>query len=142
MLKEFKEFALKGSVIDLAIGVIIGASFNKIVSSLVTDIITPPLSLLTGKIDLNNLYISLSGSFKSLAAAQKAGAPVITYGAFLNNVIEFALVAFVLFLIIRQVNRVRLKPEAAPDTKECPFCLSSVPIKATKCMHCTSSLTE
>lgn len=142
MLKEFKEFALKGSVIDLAIGVIIGASFNKIVSSLVTDIITPPLSLLTGKIDLNNLYISLSGSFKSLAAAQKAGAPVITYGAFLNNVIEFALVAFVLFLIIRQVNKMRKSPEAEPDTKECPFCLSNIPIKATKCMHCTSSLTE
>lgn len=142
MLKEFKEFALKGSVIDLAIGVIIGASFNKIVSSLVTDIITPPLSLLTGKIDLNNLYISLSGNFKTLAAAQKAGAPVITYGAFLNNVIEFALIALVLFLIVRQVNKMRKSPEAAPDSKECPFCLSSIPIKATKCMHCTSGLTE
>lgn len=139
MIKEFKEFALKGNVLDLAIGVIIGAAFGKIVSSLVADVITPVLSILTGRIDLQNLYFDLTrGSYNSLADAQLAGVPIIMYGVFINNVIEFAIVAFVLFLIVKQINRFKVKPE--PTTMECQYCLSEIPKRAVRCKHCTASL--
>lgn len=139
MIKEFKEFALKGNVMDLAVGVIIGAAFGKIVSSVVTDIITPVLSILTGKIDFNNLYFDLSrGNFSDLASAQAAGVPVVTYGAFLNNIIEFIIVAFVLFLVVKQIGRFRKEPETT--TTQCNFCLSEIPKEALRCRHCTSDI--
>ncbi|MBN1895090.1 large conductance mechanosensitive channel protein MscL [bacterium] len=145
MLKEFKEFALRGNVMDMAVGIIIGAAFGKIVSSLVGDILMPPIGLLLGKMDFSNLFIHLSGaSYASLAEAEAAGAAVIRYGAFLNTVIDFLIVAFVIFLLIRQVNRAKRRPEkaapAAPTTRECPYCLSVVPLKAVRCAHCTSEL--
>jgi large conductance mechanosensitive channel len=144
MFKEFKKFIMRGSVIDLAIGIIIGAAFGKIVSSLVNDIIMPPIGLLLGKVNFANLYINLSGkAYDSLAAAKDAGAATINYGAFINTIIEFLIVAFVLFLIIKQVNQMQAKKEAAPaapTTKECPFCSTNIPIKAKRCPNCTSQL--
>ena len=143
MLKEFKEFAMRGPVLDLAIGVILGAAFGKIVSSMVNDILIPPIGLLLGHIDFSNLFINLSGThYDTLAEAKKAGAVVIGYGVFLNTVLEFLIVAFVVFLLVRQVNKLK-KPvavPAAPSTKECPYCLSGIPLKATKCPQCTSNL--
>ncbi len=143
MLKEFKEFIMRGSVLDLAIGVIIGGAFGKIVSSLVDDIIMPPIGLLLGKVNFADLYINLSGTeFPSLAAAQEAGAPTLNYGLFLNSIIQFLIIALVIFLIVKQVNRL-MKPKeapAAPTTKTCPFCQSEIAIKATRCPHCTSEL--
>jgi large conductance mechanosensitive channel len=145
MIEEFKKFILRGNVIDLAVGVIIGAAFNKIVSSLVTDIITPPLGLMLGKVQFSNFYISLTGEkFESLSAAQAAGAPVLTYGAFLDALITFLITALAVFLIVKSINKfhekTRVKEEKAPDTKKCPHCLSKVSIKATKCAFCTSDL--
>ncbi len=143
MLKEFKEFALRGNVIDLAIGVIIGAAFGKIVSSLVNDILMPPIGLLLGKVDFSNLYISLTGEkFKSLADAQAAGAATLNYGIFLNNVIDFIIVALVIFILVRQINRLTTKPAPAaePTTRECPYCITQVSVKATRCPNCTSEL--
>ncbi|MCE5219093.1 large conductance mechanosensitive channel protein MscL [bacterium] len=142
MIKEFKEFALKGSVLDLAIAVIIGGAFGKIVTSLVDDVLMPPIGLLLGKVDFANLYINLSGQqWESLDAAKKAGAAVIRYGLFLNAVITFVIVAFVMFLIVKQVNRLKREPAPAePDTRECPYCLSTIPVKATRCAHCTSTV--
>jgi large conductance mechanosensitive channel len=142
MLKEFKEFVMRGNVLDMAIGIIIGAAFGRIVSSLVNDVIMPPIGLLLGKVDFSSLFVNLSGTvYPSLAEAKKAGAPVIAYGAFLNTVLDFIIVAFVIFLVIRQVNRLKRKPAPAdPTTKECPHCLSVIPIKATRCAHCTSQL--
>jgi len=143
MLKEFREFAMRGNVLDLAIGFIIGAAFSRIVTSLVNDIIMPPIGLVLGKVDFSNLFINLSGtSYATLKQAQDAGAATINYGVFLNDVIDFVIVAFVLFLLIRQVNRFIQKPEApaAPATKECPFCISVIPLKARRCPHCTSEL--
>jgi large conductance mechanosensitive channel len=142
MLKEFKEFAMRGNVLDMAIGIIIGAAFGRIVSSFVNDVIMPPIGLLIGKADFSSLHFNLSGTpFASLADAKKAGAPVIAYGAFLNTVLDFVIVAFVIFLLIRQVNRFKRQPEAAPaTTKECPYCLSVIPLKATRCGHCTAQL--
>ena len=143
MLKEFKEFAMRGNVLDMAVGIIIGAAFGKIVSSLVNDVIMPPIGLLLGKVDFSSLYINLTGqSYASLAEAQKAGAATLNYGIFLNTIINFVIVAFAIFLLIRQVNRFAKKQEApaAPTTKDCPHCLSSIPIKATRCPHCTSQL--
>jgi large conductance mechanosensitive channel len=144
MLKEFKEFAMKGNVLDMAIGIIIGAAFGKIVSSLVGDVIMPPIGLLLGKIDFSTLFINLSGQpYASLAQAKTAGAATINYGTFINTVIDFIIVAFVIFLLIRQVNKLKRQPEpvpAIPTTKECPYCLSAVPIKAIRCPHCTSEL--
>lgn len=144
MLKEFKEFALKGNVVDLAIGIIIGAAFGKIVTSFVNDVLMPPIGLLLGKVDFTNLFINLSDKpFASLADAKKAGAATINYGIFLNTVLDFIIVAFVVFLLVRQVNR--LKREAAPPpatVKDCPFCLTGIPLNATRCPHCTSSLRE
>ena len=144
MLKEFKAFAMRGNVLDMAVGIIIGGAFGKIVTSLVNDILMPPIGLILGKVDFSNLYLNLSGtSYASLADAKAAGAATINYGLFLNTVLDFVIVAFALFLIIRQVNRLAAKPApevAAPTTKECPFCYSTIPIKATRCPHCTSEL--
>lgn len=144
MLKEFKEFALKGNVLDMAIGIIIGAAFGKIVTSMVKDVIMPPIGLLLGKVDFSNLFINLSGQeFESLAAAQEAGAATINYGAFINTVLDFLIVAFVIFLVVKQFNRMKTKEEAPPPeptTKECQYCHSTIPIKATRCPNCTSEL--
>jgi large conductance mechanosensitive channel len=144
LLKEFKEFAMKGNVLDMAVGIIIGASFGKIVSSLVNDMVMPPIGLVLGKVDFSSMYINLSGAqYASLAEAKKAGAATINYGLFINVLIEFAIVAFVVFLLIRQVNKMRReapKPVASPTTKECPYCISSISLKATKCPNCTSAV--
>ncbi len=143
IMEEFKQFVMRGNVIDMAVGVIIGAAFGKIVTSLVNDVLMPPIGLLLGKVDFSNLYINLSGQvFTSLAEAQKAGAPTLNYGMFLNNVINFVIVAFVIFMLIKQINRLQKPPKpasaVAPTTKECPFCCSVVPIKAVRCPQCTS----
>jgi large conductance mechanosensitive channel len=144
MLKEFKEFAMRGNVVDMAIGIIIGAAFGKIISSVVTDILMPPIGLLLGKVDFSSLYINLSGiPFDNLAAAKAAGAATINYGLFINTVIDFVIVAFVIFLLIKQMNRLKRQPEpapVAPTTKECLHCFSTIPIKATRCPQCTSEL--
>ena len=144
MWKEFRKFIARGNVIDLAIGVIIGGAFNKIVTSLVNDIIMPPIGLLLGKVDFTNLFIDLtSGGYETLAAAQEAGAPTINYGIFINTVINFIIVAIVIFLLVRQVNRLQRKPEKPaqePTTKTCPHCFTDIPIKATRCPHCTTHL--
>jgi large conductance mechanosensitive channel len=139
MFKEFKEFISKGSVMDLAIGIIIGAAFTAIVNSLVKDVIMPPIGLLLGKVDFDSLFINLSDKpYTSFAAAKAAGAPVIGYGAFLNQVVSFLVIAFVVFLMVRGVNRLRRQPE--PTQRDCPFCLEPVGIAATRCSHCTSEL--
>ena len=143
MLQEFKAFALKGSVVDLAVGVIIGAAFGKIVTSLVNDIVMPPIGMIIGRIDFKSLFVALNGqAYASLADAQKAGAPTINYGIFLNTILEFVIVAFVIFLMVRQINRLKT-PAPAPPTEEardCPFCVSRIPVKATRCPYCTSEL--
>jgi large conductance mechanosensitive channel len=143
VLKEFREFAVKGNVMDMAIGIIIGAAFGRIVASLVNDVLMPPIGLLLGKVDFANLFISLSGTaYSSLAAAKAAGAPTLNYGVFLNTVLEFLIVAFVVFLLVKQVNRLRREPApAAPTTRDCPHCLTEIPLKATRCPACTSQLT-
>lgn len=142
MLKEFKDFAMKGNVLDMAIGVIIGGAFGKIVSSLVSDVLMPPLGLLMGKVDFSSLFINLSGTPQpSLTSAKAAGAPTINYGVFLQATVDFIIIAFVIFLVVKQVNRLKKpQPAAAPTTKDCPHCLSAIPIKATKCAHCTSNV--
>ena len=144
MFREFREFAMRGNVVDLAVGIIIGVAFGKIVTSLVNDIIMPPIGLVVGRVDFSNLFINLSGqSYASLAEAKAAGAPTINYGVFLNNVIDFVIVAFAIFLLVRFINRLNRQPEAAPKaptTRECPFCLSSIPLRATRCPQCTSTL--
>lgn len=142
MWKEFKKFAMKGNVIDLAVGVIIGGAFGKIVSSLVSDIVMPILSLLLGKIDFTNRFITLgSGHFKTLAAAQKAGVPTLNYGVFINNIVDFLIVAFSIFIVIKQMNRFTRKEEPAPvKTKKCRYCYSEIHVDAVKCPHCTSDL--
>ena len=142
MFKEFKEFAMRGNVVDMAVGIIIGAAFGKIVSVLVSDIVMPPIGLLLGRLDFSNLYLNLSGqSYPSLAAAKAAGAATVNYGLFVNTLIDFVIVAFVIFLIVRQVNRLkRAEVPVAPTTRDCPYCLSTVPLKATRCAHCTSEL--
>ena len=142
MLKEFKEFAMKGNVLDMAVGIIIGAAFGKIVSSFVADVIMPPIGLLLGKTDFSELFINLSGkSVATLAEAKAAGVPVIKYGIFFNTIIDFVIIAFAIFLVIQQINRLKKEPQPAPpNTKECPFCFSAIPIKATRCPQCTSEL--
>ncbi len=143
MLKEFKTFALRGNLLDMAIGIIIGAAFGKIVTSLVNDVLMPPIGLLLGKVDFSNLFINLSGTaYPSLEAAKNAGAPVIAYGLFLNNIIDFIIVAFVIFLIVRAVNRMRKKEEVEVEktTQACPYCTTEISLKATRCPHCTSQL--
>ena len=144
MLKEFKAFAMRGNVLDMAIGIIIGVAFGKIVTSFVNDVVMPPIGLLLGKVDFSNLFIDLSGkSYATLAEAKAAGAATIKYGVFLNTVVDFIIVAFVIFMLVRQINRMKRQPEVAPPpptTKECAYCLSSIAIKATRCPHCTSEL--
>ena len=143
MIKEFKAFAMRGTVLDLAIGIIIGGAFGKIITSLVNDVIMPPIGLLLGRVNFAGLFVSLTGvRFASLAEAQAAGAPTINYGVFLNTIVDFVLVAFVIFLLVRQVNRLSPKPAPAPPapTKDCPHCLSSIPLKAARCPFCTSQL--
>jgi len=142
MLKEFKEFIMKGNVLDMAIGIIMGTAFGAIVKSLVDDIIMPPIGRLLGNINFADLFINLTGkAYPSLKAAKDAGAATINYGLFLNTVINFIIIAFVIFLLVRQVNRMRREPApAAPTTKECQYCLSAIPIKATRCPNCTSQL--
>ena len=144
MFREFREFAMRGNVVDLAVGIIIGAAFGKIITSLVNDIIMPPIGLLLGRVDFSNLFINLSGqSFTSLAEAKAAGAPTINYGMFLNAVMDFAIVAFAIFLLVRSINRLTRQPDtvpAAPTSRECPFCMSSIPLRATRCPQCTSNL--
>jgi len=146
MFKEFKEFAMRGNVVDMAVGIIIGAAFGTIVKSLVSDVIMPPIGLLLGNVDFANLFVVLkagttAGPYASLADAQAAGAVTINYGFFINTIISFMIVAFAVFMIIKQMNRMKKEaPAAAPSTKECPFCLSTVPLKASRCPLCTSDL--
>jgi large conductance mechanosensitive channel len=145
MLKDFKDFIMRGNVLDLAVAVIIGAAFGKIVSLLVSDVLMPPLGLVLGNVDFSNLFINLSSvPYQSLAAAKAAGAATINYGIFLNAVVDFLIVAFVIFLMIRAVARVKRRDAApapaAPATRECPYCLSKVPVRATRCAFCTSEL--
>lgn len=142
MLKDFREFIMRGNVLDLAVAVIIGAAFGKIVTSLVTDIIMPPLGLLLKNVDFSNLFIDLSGGhYATLAQAKAAGAATINYGVFLNNLIDFLLVAFAIFLMVRAANNLKKEPAPAPaNTKECSYCHTSIPITATRCPNCTSNL--
>jgi len=143
MFKEFKAFVMRGNVVDLAVGVIIGAAFGAVVTSLVKDIIMPPFGLLLGGVDFTNLFISLNGqSYPSLAVAKTAGAPVIAYGQFINTMINFLVIAFVIFQIVKQVNRFKAPAPAAaaPATKDCPYCAIAIPIKAVRCPQCTSDL--
>jgi large conductance mechanosensitive channel len=143
MLKEFKEFAMRGNVLDMAVGIIIGAAFGRIVTSMVDDVLMPPIGLLLGGMDFSNLFVSLTGqTFDSLAAAKAAGAATINYGVFLNAVINFLIVAFAIFLLVKQVNRLRQPAPAPPPpaTRDCPHCFSAIPVKATRCPHCTSEL--
>jgi large conductance mechanosensitive channel len=147
MFKEFKEFAMRGSVVDMAVGIIIGAAFGAVVKSLVADIIMPPIGLLLGNVDFTNLFITLkagkvAGPYASLAAAQTAGAVTLNIGMFINTIVSFVIVAYAIFLVIRGINRMQRAPEAPPaaPTKECPHCASEIPLKATRCPHCTSEL--
>jgi large conductance mechanosensitive channel len=142
MLKEFKEFAMRGNVVDMAVGIIIGAAFGKIVSSLVADIVMPPIGKLVGNVDFSDLFIDLSGTpHASLAEAKAAGAATINYGLFLNTVLDFVIVAFAIFLLVRAVNTLKRRAEVpAPTTRPCPLCQMDVPLKATRCGHCTSQI--
>jgi large conductance mechanosensitive channel len=141
MLKDFKEFAIRGNVIDLAIAVIIGAAFGAIVTSLINDILMPPLGLALGHVDFKDLFYSLNGqTYPSLTTAKAAGAPVIAYGQFINTITNFLVIAFVVFLIVKQANRFKAPAPAAPLTKECPYCASNIPVKAVRCPQCTSDL--
>ena len=146
MIKEFKEFAVKGNVVDMAVGLVIGAAFGKIVTSFVGDILMPPVGLALGKVDFSNMYVSLTGEhLPTLKAAKDAGIVTLNYGLFLNTVLDFTIVAFAMFLVITQVNRMRRAiqpppPPPPPATKECPYCISAIPVKATKCAHCTSAV--
>ncbi len=147
MLKEFKEFAMRGNVVDMAVGIIIGAAFGTIVKSLVSDVIMPPIGLLLGNVDFTNLFAVLkegatAGPYAALTDAQAAGAVTINYGVFINTVISFIIVAFAVFLVIKSINQLKRKEEAPaePTTKDCPYCQTSIPIKATRCPHCTSQL--
>jgi len=148
MFKEFKEFAMRGNVLDMAVGIIIGVAFGTIISSFVNDIIMPPIGLLLGKLDFSNLFIVLRhgkefGPYASLAAAKSAGAVTFNYGIFVNTIINFLIVAFAIFLVVRYMNKLKKQkeiPAAVPTTKNCPFCFSVIPIKATRCPHCTSEL--
>ncbi|MDA0738132.1 MAG: large-conductance mechanosensitive channel protein MscL [Nitrospirae bacterium] len=150
MLKEFKEFAMRGNVVDMAVGIIIGAAFGTIVKTLVAEVLMPPLGLLLGGVDFANLFMVLKegstpGPYLALADAKAAGAVSINYGIFINTIISFVLVAFAVFLLIKQINRMKKEEEPLPEeptTKDCPHCLSSIPIKATRCGHCTSQLND
>ena len=148
MFKEFKEFAMRGSVMDMAVGIVIGAAFGAIVSSVVADVITPPIGLLLGNVNFTNLFAVLkagqvAGPYASLAEARQAGAVTINYGVFINTIISFLIIALVLFFVVKAINRMKRKSEPAPvevTTKDCPYCFTTIPIKATRCPHCTSQL--
>ena len=141
MYKEFKEFIMRGNVIDLAVGLVIGVAFGKIVTSFVEDILMPPIGLAVGGVDFSNLFINLSGKdYPSIAAAKAAGAATLNYGIFFNNVLNFLIIAFAIFMLIKQINRMQKPAVAAPTTKDCPYCLSTVPLRAIKCAHCASEL--
>ena len=148
MLKEFREFAMRGNVVDMAVGIIIGAAFGSIVNSLVSDVIMPPIGLLLGEVDFTNLYIimqegEMAGPYGSLLEAQEAGAVTLNYGLFINTIVSFLIVAFAVFLLIRSINRLQEEEDASPEeptTKECPFCYSEISIKASRCPYCTSAL--
>ena len=148
MLKEFKEFAMRGNVVDMAVGIIIGAAFGTIIGTLVSDVLMPPIGLLLGNVDVSNLFVVLkegkvAGPYATVAAAKGAGAVTLNYGMFINTIVNFLIVAFAIFFLIRGMNSMKKKeeaPAAAPTTKECPHCLSTIPVKATKCGHCTSEL--
>jgi large conductance mechanosensitive channel len=148
MLKEFKEFAMRGNVVDMAVGIVIGASFSTIVNSFVADIIMPPIGIFLGNVDFSSLFVVLKdgkmpGPYDSLVAAKAAGAVTLNYGVFINTILSFLIVAFAVFLLIRYINRLKRKeeaPAAEPVTKDCPYCMSAIPIKAVKCAHCTSDL--
>jgi len=150
MFKEFKEFAMRGNMLDMAVGIIIGAAFGTIVGSLVADVLTPPLGLLMGNVDFSNLFVvlkqgSTAGPYLTLAEAQKAGAVTINYGIFLNQILNFIIVAFAVFMLVRSVNKLRREkpaPPVEPTSKECPYCFSAIAIKATRCPHCTSDIKE
>jgi large conductance mechanosensitive channel len=148
MFKEFKEFAVRGNVVDMAVGIIIGSAFGTIVKSLVADVIMPPIGLLLGNVDFANLFVILKGgtgeAFATVADAQAAGAVTLNYGVFINTLISFLIVAFAVFLLVRSINRLKRQeapaPAAAPTTKECPYCFSTINIKATRCNYCTATL--
>ena len=142
MFKEFKEFAMRGNVVDMAVGIIIGAAFGKIVTVFVGEVVMPPIGLLLGEMDFSNMFINLTDKpYGTLAEAKAAGAATINYGVFINTVLDFVIVAFVVFLLIRQINRMkRAEPAPAPSAKDCPYCLSSIPPKASRCPQCTSQL--
>ncbi len=148
MFKDFKEFAMRGNVVDMAVGIIIGAAFGTVVKSLVADVIMPPIGLLLGNVDFTNLFITLkagkvAGPYASLAVAQAAGAVTLNLGVFINTIVSFVIVTFAVFLLVRGINQLRRQQEAPPAaaaTKECPYCLSEIPLKATRCPHCTSEL--
>lgn len=140
VLKDFRDFIARGNVVDLAVGVIIGAAFGKIVSSLVADVLMPPIGLLMGKVDFSNLFIALSEThYETLAAAKAAGVPTINYGLFINSLVDFLIVAFVIFIVVKQTSRF-MKKEVTPTTRECPRCVSAISLKATKCPHCTADI--
>lgn len=149
MIKEFKEFAVKGNVMDMAVGIIIGAAFGTIVKSFVADVIMPPIGLLLGNVDFSNLFMILKdgaeglGSYATLAEAQAAGAVTLNYGQFINTIISFLIIAFAIFIVIKNMNKLKREepaPVAEPTTKDCPFCLTAIPIKAVRCPHCTSNI--
>jgi large conductance mechanosensitive channel len=145
MLEDFKKFAIQGNVMDMAVGVIIGAAFGKIVASLVEDVIMPPIGLLMGGVDFSSLFLTLSGgSYESVAKAKEAGAATLNYGIFMNHIVNFLIVAFAIFMIVKQINRLKAAPlpppSGPPTTKDCPYCLTTIPLKATRCGHCTSEV--
>lgn len=143
MLKEFRDFIARGNVVDLAVGIVIGAAFGKIVNSFVEDVLMPPIGLLLGKVDFANLFIDLSGKgYESLAAARAAGAPTLNYGLFLNSIISFLIIAWAVFLVVKATNKIRGAAAQETTQKECPFCCSSIPLAARRCPHCTSELPE
>lgn len=137
MFRDFKTFLARGNVVDLAIAFVLGAAFGRVVSSFVTDILMPPVGLLLGRVDFSNLFVSLSGSYPTLAAAKAAGAATINYGVFLNTIIDFLIIAFAMFLVVRWVNKIR---GAVPGTRDCPYCLSKIAANASRCPNCTSEL--
>ena len=141
LAEDFKKFAMRGNVIDMAVGVIIGGAFGKIVTSVVNDIVMPPVGMLLGNVDFSNLFISLNGKeYATLEAAKKAGAPVLAYGSFMNTVIDFLILAFIIFMMIRQINKLTPEPEPKPEPRVCPYCKSEIADDATRCPHCTSHL--